>query len=438
MEFKPLRKDTMLLNMGPSHPAMHGIIRILLELDGERVVKADVEIGYLHRAFEKTAENKTYLQVIPYTDRLNYVSPIINNVGYCMTVEKLLGIEVPERAQYIRVIMSEISRITDHLTCLGPIGMETGAFTVFIYMMRAREFLYDVLEHVTGARLTVSYVRIGGVKADLPSNFENLLKKGIEDTKKCLKETHGLLTKNKIFIDRTRNVGVISQQEAISYGFTGPVLRSTGFYYDVRKAFPYLIYDQLDFDVPLGERGDNYDRYMVRMLEIEQSIRIIEQAMKKMPKGEVMVDKKRLEPFYAVDTSFSGKRISSDAVKISPNLEGSEKERNEFIYSSKFTPPPKEDVYTSIEGLIKHFMFYIPTEGIKPPKGEVYFAVEGANGELGYYLVSDGSSKPYRLHVRAPCFHLMAGFHKMIEGYMVADIIPTFASINMIGGELER
>ncbi len=438
MEFKPLRKDTMLLNMGPSHPAMHGIIRILLELDGERVVKADVEIGYLHRAFEKTAENKTYLQVIPYTDRLNYVSPIINNVGYCMAVEKLLGIEAPERAQFIRVIISEISRITDHLTCLGPIAMETGAMTVFLYMMRAREFLYDVIEYVTGARLTVSYARIGGVKADLPSNFEILLKKGIDDTKKCLKETHGLLSKNKIFIDRTRNVGVISQDEAISYGFTGPVLRSTGYYYDVRKAFPYLVYDSIDFDVPLGEKGDNYDRYMVRILEIEQSVRIIKQAMEKMPRGEVMVDRKKLEPFLAVNMSFSGKRIQTEEVKLSPNLEGSEKERSKLIYSSKFTPPSKEDVYTSIEGLVKHFMFYIPTEGIKPPKGEVYFAVEGANGELGYYLVSDGSSKPYKLHVRAPCFHLMAGFHRMIEGYMVADIIPTFASINMIGGELER
>ncbi len=438
MEFKPLRRDTMLLNMGPSHPAMHGIIRIMLELDGERVVKADIEIGYLHRAFEKTAENKTYLQIIPYTDRLNYVSPVINNLGYCMTVEKLLKIDVPERAQYIRVIMSEISRITDHLTCLGPIAMETGAMTVFIYMMRAREFLYDVLEHVTGARLTVSYIRIGGVKADPISNFDNLLKKGIEDTKKCLKETHGLLSKNKIFIGRTKDVGIISQEEAISYGFTGPVLRSTGFYYDVRKAFPYLIYDLIDFDVPLGERGDNYDRYMVRMLEIEQSIRIIEQAMKKMPKGEVVVAKKLLEPYTAVDKSFSGERISPENVRLSPNLKGSEKEKINLIYSSKFTPPPKEDVYTSIEGLIKHFMFYIPTEAIKPPEGEVYFSVEGANGELGYYLVSDGSSEPYKLHVRAPCFHIMAGFHRMIEGYMVADIIPTFASVNMIGGELER
>lgn len=438
MEFKPLRKDTMLLNMGPSHPAMHGIIRILLELDGERVVKADVEIGYLHRAFEKTAENKTYLQVIPYTDRLNYVSPVINNVGYCMTVEKLLGIKIPERAQYIRVIMSEISRITDHLTCLGPIAMETGAMTVFLYMMRAREFLYDVLEHVTGARLTVSYVRIGGVRTDLPSNFENLLKKAINDTKKCLKETHGLLSKNKIFLDRTRDIGVISKEEAISFGFTGPVLRSTGFYYDVRKVFPYLVYDQMDFDVPLGERGDNYDRYMVRILEIEQSIKIIEQAMRKLPKGEIMVDKKEIESYNAVDISFSGKRISPLKVRLSPNLEGSEKDKIGFIYSSEFTPPPKEDVYTSIEGLIKHFMYYLPNEGIKPPKGEVYFSVEGANGELGYYLVSDGSSRPYKLHVRAPCFHLMAGFHRMIEGYLIADIIPTFASINMIGGELER
>jgi len=434
------KRESLLLNMGPSHPAMHGTIRIMLELDGERVLNSEVEIGYLHRGFEKTCENKTYLQVLPYTDRLNYVSPLINNTGYVMTVEKMLGLEIPERAQYIRTIMCEISRICDHLTCLAAMAMETGAFTVFLYMIKAREFLWDVVEQTTGARMTTSYIRIGGVKSDFPKNYKELIKKAVDETRKVLKDCHGLLTKNKIFLNRTKGVAVVSKEDAISYGFTGPCLRATGVYYDVRKAHPYLIYDQLDFEIPLGENGDNYDRYYVRMLEMEQSLRIIEQAVEKMPRGAIEVENigEILEPYQAIKSARNKK--PSQKIKLSPNLEGTEKEKYPHILTSdkRYIIPPKEDTYTTITGLISHFKFFMKGHGIHPPKGEAYFSVEGANGELGFYIVSDGTDKPYRLHLRAPCFHIMSALEKMIQGGYVADIIPTFGSINMIGGELDR
>ncbi len=437
---KKSRKETLLLNMGPSHPAMHGTIRIMLELDGERVLNSEVEIGYLHRGFEKTCESKTFFQVLPYTDRLNYVSPLINNTGYVMTIEKMLGLEVPERAQYIRTIMCEISRICDHLTCLAAMAMETGAFTVFLYLIKAREFLWDVVEQTTGARMTTSYIRIGGVRADFPKNYKELIEKAIIETRKVLKDCHGLLTKNKIFLNRTKGVAVVSKEEAISYGFTGPCLRATGVYYDVRKANPYLIYDQLDFEVPLGENGDNYDRYYVRMLEMEQSLRIIEQALQRMPRGAVEREdiKEFIEPYEAIKTARSKK--PTQKIKLSPNLEGSEKDKYPYILTDdkRYIIPPKEDTYTTITGLISHFKFFMRNHGIKLPKGEVYFSVEGANGELGFYIVSIGTDKPYRLHLRAPCFHIMSALEKMIQGGYVADIIPTFGSINMIGGELDR
>jgi NADH-quinone oxidoreductase subunit D len=321
---KEASKESLLLNMGPSHPAMHGTIRIMLELDGERILNSEVEVGYLHRGFEKTCENRTYFNLLPYTDRMNYVSPLINNLGYVMTVEKMLGIEAPERAQYIRVIMSELSRISDHLTCLAAMAMECGAFTVFLYNVKAREYIWDVIEETTGARMTTSYIRIGGVRADLHPGYKAVLNKAIVETRKVLKDIHGLLDKNKIYLNRTRDVAVVSQETAISYGWTGPCLRSTGVYYDVRKAFPYAVYDQLDFEVPLGERGDNFDRYMVRMKEMEQSLRIIEQAMKKMPRpspSKLMVD--ALEPTEAIKAS-RGKKVDK-GIKLSPNLEGSEK-----------------------------------------------------------------------------------------------------------------
>jgi NADH-quinone oxidoreductase subunit D len=432
------RPDTMLLNMGPSHPAMHGTIRIMLELDGERILNSEVEIGYLHRAFEKTCENRTYFNLLIYTDRLNYVSPLINNLGYVMAMEKLLGLEVPERAQYIRIIMSELSRISDHLTCLAAMAMETGAFTAFLYNMKAREFLWDVIEQTTGARMTTSYIRIGGVRADLHANFDTDLKKGIDETRKVLKDVHGLLDKNKIFLNRTRDIAVMSKEDAIAYGWTGPCLRSTGVYYDVRKAWPYSAYDQMNFDVPLGERGDNYDRYMVRMKEMEQSLRIIEQAAVRIPKTARAFIIGGIEPALAIKTS-RRTRVRED-IQLSPNLEGSEKKRYPDISTPTvgYTVPPKEDTYTSIEGLINHFMFFMSGHGIRPPKGDVYFAVEGGNGEVGYYIVSDGTDRPWRLHLRAPCFHIVSALEHLIRGRYVADVIPTFGSMNMIGGELDR
>jgi len=435
---KQARPDTMLLNMGPSHPAMHGTIRIMLELDGERILNSEVEVGYLHRGFEKTCEHRTYFNLLPYTDRLNYVSPLINNLGYVMTVEKMLGVEAPERAQYIRVLMSELSRISDHLTCLAAMAMECGAFTAFLYKMKAREFLWDVIEQTTGARMTTSYIRIGGVRADLHAGFDTALKKAVEETRGVLKDVHGLLDKNKIFLNRTRDVGVMSREDAVSYGWTGPCLRSTGISYDVRKAHPYLVYDKLKWDVPLGERGDNFDRYMVRMKEMEQSLRIIEQAAVRLPKSSRAFFAGGLPPDEAIKES--RRRRFRKEIELSPNLEGSEKSRYPDILASDkgFVVPPKEETYTSIEGLIDHFKFFMRGHGLRPPKGEVYFSVEGGNGELGYYIVSDGTDRPYRLHLRAPCFHVVSALEQLIRGRYVADVIPTFGSMNMIGGELDR
>ncbi len=437
---KEARKESLLLNMGPSHPAMHGTIRIMLELDGERILNSEVEVGYLHRGFEKTCENRTYFNLLPYTDRMNYVSPLINNLGYVMTLEKMLSLQIPEQAQYIRVIMSELSRISDHLTCLAAMAMECGAFTVFLYKMKAREFIWDVIEKTTGARMTTSYIRIGGVRANLHSGWKDDLKLAVKETRKALRDIHGLLDKNKIFLNRTRDIAVVSPETAVNYGWAGPCLRSTGVLYDVRKAHPYLTYDQLDFEVPLGERGDNYDRYLVRMKEMEQSLRIIEQAMGKLPDESPREELKAecVEPAEAIKLARLKK--PDKKIKLSPNLEGAEKD----IYSKIMTQdkryiiPPKEDTYTTIEGLIRHFKYFMKGHGIRLPRGDVYFSVEGGNGELGYYIVSDGTDKPYRLHLRAPCFHIVSALEEMINGHYVADVIPTFGSLNMIGGELDR
>jgi NADH-quinone oxidoreductase subunit D len=435
---KTARPDTMLVNMGPSHPAMHGTIRIMLELDGERIVNSEVEVGYLHRGFEKTCESRTYFNLLIYTDRLNYVSPLINNLGFAMTVEKMMGLQVPERAQYIRVIMSELSRISDHLTCLAAMAMESGAFTVFLYNMKAREYLWDVIEATTGVRMTTSYIRVGGVRADLAAGWDDALRKAVAETRLVLKDVHGLLDKNRIFLNRTRDVAVMPADEAVAYGWTGPCLRSTGIAYDVRKAFPYLVYDRLDFEVPVGERGDNFDRYMVRMKEMEQSLRILEQAAARIPGTSRPVMLEGIEPAAAAKAA----RIRRPArpVTLSPNLEGSDKDAYPDILSPDITAvvPPKDETYLSIEGLIAHFKFFMKGHGIRPPKGETYFSVEGGNGELGFFIVSDGTDRPYRLHVRAPCFHIVAALESLIKGRYVADIIPTFGSMNMIGGELDR
>ncbi len=390
----PLHPTDMTINMGPSHPAMHGTVKMVLTLDGETVKEADVNIGYLHRGMEKESESGTWNQVVPYTDRLNYCSPLINNCGYVLAVEKLAGIEVPPRCAYIRTLLSEIARICDHLTAIAAQALELAAFTPFLYGVEARELLYQLIEEVTGARLTSSYARVGSVRFDLPMSFEEHWREALPRIEVLLDDTHRLLTGNRIFHDRMANVGVISKADAIDYGFTGPVLRSTGVDYDVRKDHPYLAYGDIDFDVPVGHNGDNFDRYLIRMEEMRQSIRIINQCFEKMPDGPVAID------------------------------------------DWTVVLPPKEEVYNSIEAMMAHFKVIM--HGSRIPKGEAYGYVEGGNGELGFYVVSDGERGPYRLHVRAPCFYLMQGLRQMIVGDMLADIIPTFDSINMIGGEIDR
>ena len=386
--------ELMELQMGPSHPATHGTIKFNLKLDGEVVVACDVEVGYLHRGFEKMCEQGTWTQAIPYTDRLNYVSPLINNVGFILAVERLCGIEVPPRCQAIRVIMSEISRICDHLTCLGMASQEIGAATAAFFMIEGREMLWDIIEAVTGARVTISYTRIGGVRHDLTPDAAERIRSSFTHVRALLGDCDKLLTRNRIFYDRMANVGLISQQDAISYGLTGPLLRACGIPYDVRKAHPYSGYERYQFEIPIGSNGDNYDRFLVRFNEMEQSLRIVEQALRDLPDGPISVD----DPRYVL--------------------------------------PEKHEVYNSIEGLMHHFKLIM--EGAKVPPGEVYQAVEGGNGELGFYVVSDGSGRPYRCRVRPPCFFGMGALAEMMRGHMVADIIPIFGMINMIGGECDR
>jgi NADH-quinone oxidoreductase subunit D len=391
---KDLHTEPMVINMGPSHPVTHGTVKFLVTLEGETILDLKVDIGYLHRGFEKMCENGTWEQVMPYTDRLNYVSPLINNVGYALAVEKLLDIDVPERCKYIRVIASELARICDHYTNVAAGAMELGAMTVFLYFVEAREMIWDLIEMLCGARVTSNYVRIGGLKNDLPDGFKEKLQTIFKKCRVLWSDVDKLLTKNRIFLDRIRDVGAMPAQEAIAWGFTGPCLRACGIPYDVRKAQPYLVYDQLDFEIPVGDKGDNFDRYLVRMEEINQSMRIVEQALERIPGGPINVD----IPEYRWQA--------------------------------------KEDVHNRIESLIFHFKTVI--DGIKPPPGEIYSAVEGANGELGFYLVSDGSGKPYKCRVRPPCFPLTAAMPRMVKGGLIADIVPTFDMINMIGGECDR
>jgi NADH-quinone oxidoreductase subunit D len=390
-----LSADPMRLNMGPSHPAMHGTIRMVIDLDGENLINLDVQPGYLHRGFEKSCERGTWAQVFPYADRLNYVSPMLNNVGWALAVEKLLGIEVPERCQYYRVILGELARISDHFTCNGASAMELGAFTPFLWLLKVRDWVWDILERETGARMTHSFGRIGGMAAPPTATFKDDVLRLIPEVHKVVKETEIMLLRNRIFLDRMQGVGVLTKEQALSYGVTGPMARSTGLPYDVRKDYPYLVYDRFDFDVPVGEDGDNWDRFMVRLEEIRQSVRIIEQAIEQMPDdGPISVDDPRI------------------------------------VF------PDKDDVYTTIEATIAHFKLVM--EGLRTPKGEVYSFTEGGNGELGFHIVSDGSGTPYRVRVRPPCWYNLAAAREMLLGGMIADIIPTFGSVNMIGGECDR
>ncbi len=390
-----LPTDPMQLMMGPSHPATHGTVRIVLELSGETVLKADVQIGFLHRGFEKMCERGTWTQCFPYVDRANYASPMLNNVGFALAVEKLCGVTVPERAQYFRVITGELARIADHLVCTAAMSMELGAFTPFLWFTRAREMIFDILEEETGARVTHSFARVGGMLMAPTAHFTQAVLAALPKVLAAAEEGVSLLERNRIFMDRTMDVASISAQDAIAMGWTGPCLRAAGVPYDVRKAHPYLVYDRLEFDVPVGSRGDNYDRFMLRFAEIRQSVRIIRQALEQMPDtGPVCVDDPRI------------------------------------------VLPDKLDVYTTIEATIQHFK--IVMEGIKVPAGEAYGYTEGANGELGFYIVSDGSGTPYRVRIRPPCFPIVGTLSKLITGHMLPDIVPTFGSLNMIGGECDH
>ncbi len=388
--------ELMTINMGPSHPAMHGTVRIVLTVDGERVVASDVQPGYLHRCFEKESEYATYTQIFPYTDRLNYVSPMINNVGYAMAVEKLLGITdaIPKRAEYVRTIVSEVSRITDHLTCVGASAMELGAFGPFLFFLKCREWLYVLLEEVSGARLTHSYVRVGGVFKDLPEGWLGRLDDRLAEIRKVIVEVEDLLNNNKIFRDRMAGIGKMTREEAIATGQTGPIARACGLDYDVRKDYPYSIYPEVEFDVPLGTTGDCLDRYLVRVEEIKQSMRILAQCARQIPDGPVIID----DPRIAL--------------------------------------PEKRNTYNTIEAMIRHFKFIV--DGVKVPAGEAYTFVEGGNGELGFFIVADGTGRPYKCYCRSPSFVHLSSAGKLIHGHLIADIVPIFGMINMIGGECDK
>ncbi|HEX7528281.1 MAG TPA: NADH-quinone oxidoreductase subunit D, partial [Thermoanaerobaculia bacterium] len=386
--------ETMTLNFGPSHPTTHGTLRVVMRVDGEKIVAAESECGYLHRCFEKMSETHTWVQVVPYTDRLNYCSPMINGNGYVRGVEQMLGIEVPPRAKAARTVLNEFSRIMDHLVCIGANLVDLGALTNFWYAFQPREEIYGLLEACCGARLTSSYARIGGLAKDVPDNFVEWSRSLLPMIRDRVADVDGLITKNKIAWNRMRGTGVVSKEQAIAWGFTGPCLRASGVAYDVRKDKPYEMYADVDFDVPISTDGDNLARYLVRMEEIRQSMRIIEQLIARFPKGP----------------------INSDDYRV--------------------ILPPKEMVYNEMEGLIYHFKLVF--EGVKVPPGEIYSFTEGANGELGFSLVSDGSGFPYRIKVRPPCFPLFAAFEHIIKGSMVSDAVATLGSLNIIAGELDR
>jgi NADH-quinone oxidoreductase subunit D len=392
-ELPELVEELTTLNLGPTHPATHGIFQNILKMDGEKIVSGEQTIGYIHRAFEKIAERRPFYQITTLTDRMNYCSSPINNLGWHMTMEKFLGVEVPKRAQYIRVLMMELARITDHIICNSILGVDTGAFTGFLYVMQKREEVYEIYEEVCGARLTTNMGRLGGMERDLSSTAIRKIKEFIKSFPPVLRELEKLLNRNRIFMDRTINVGPISAERALSYGFTGPNLRAAGVDYDVRVMNPYSSYQDFEFDVPIGQNGDTYDRYMVRNEEMWQSLRIVEQAINNLPEG----------PYYA------------DA--------------------PEYYLPPKNEVYRSMEALIYHFKIVMGE--IDAPAGEVYHAVEGGNGELGFYLISDGGRAPYRLHFRRPSFIYYQAYPEMCKGSTLSDAILTMSSLNVIAGELD-
>jgi NADH-quinone oxidoreductase subunit D len=392
-----LHAEHQVLNMGPSHPATHGTVKFLIELDGETIVNLDIQVGYLHRGFEKECESGTWYQAIPYTDRLNYNSAILANVGYCLAVEKLLDLETPERCQWLRTMASELSRLGDHLTRCGAACLELSAMTPFLFGIEARELTWDLMEMLCGARVTSNYVRIGGVKHDMPPSFPGVCRENIAKIRALLRDYESVVTQNRLFVDRLRGTGMIPKQTLIDYAVTGPLLRAAGVPMDLRKDQPYLKYAELDFDVPIGEVGDNYDRYLVCVEEMQQSLRIIEQclvALEKTGAGPVNVDDPRVRW------------------------------------------PAKGRVFNRMEELIQQFKAV--TEGPLVPAGEAYHAIESANGELGFYVVSDGTAQPWKVRCRPPSFVNLQPMPLMLKGAMLADLIPTFDFLNMIGGECDR
>jgi len=386
--------EKLVLNMGPSHPATHGVLRLVLELDGEMIDKADPDVGYLHRGDEKIAESMHYNQFVPYTDRLDYLAPLANNVAYACAVEKLMGWELPERGQALRVLCCEMARISAHLLGVGVFAMDVGAMTVFLYTFNEREKIYNLCEQLTGARFTTSYTRVGGQIRDLPPGFVEALSKFLDELEPVIEETEKLLSKNAIFIGRTQDVGIISKEDAIAYGMTGPNLRASGVEFDMRKAHPYLGYEKYDFDIPIGVKGDCYDRYLVRMEELRQSVRILRQVLKTMPGGPINVAE------------------------------------------AKGLLPKKEGVMMKMEELIHHFI--IATQGIDAPPGEVYFGAENPKGELGFYICSKGGGVPFRLKIRSPSFINLCILPKLLKGAMLSDIPSILGSLDFVMGECDR
>jgi NADH-quinone oxidoreductase subunit D len=394
-----IEKQTTTLNLGPTHPATHGVFQNIIELDGERIVSAESTVGYIHRAFEKIAERRPLYQITPLTDRLNYCSSPINNMGWHLTCEKLLGVETPKRVDYLRVIIMELARISDHLICNSIVGVDTGAFTGFLYVMQYRELIYEIYEEVCGSRLTTNIGRIGGFERNFSTTAFTKLEKFLKEYPAVLKEFENLFARNRIFMERTIGGGAISAERALNYGFTGPNLRATGVDYDVRVHSPYSSYQDFDFIIPVGKTGDNYDRFLVRNEEMWQSLSIIQQAYQKIQafKGE------EAEVFHA-------------------NV-------------PEYYLPKKEDVYTKMEALIWHFKIIMGE--VEMPKGEVYHAVEGGNGEVGYYLISDGGRTPARLHFRRPCFIYYQAYPELVKGGMLSDAVVTMSSLNLIAGEMD-
>tara|TARA_B100000378_G_scaffold28256_1_gene21433 strand:- start:408 stop:1610 length:1203 start_codon:yes stop_codon:yes gene_type:complete len=397
LTIEPPETDRMVLNFGPHHPSTHGTLRIILELEGETITKATPEIGYLHSGFEKLGEDLDYNQYITITDRMNYLSPLCNNVAFSLVAEKLFGLEVSKRTEYIRVLMCELSRIADHLLNVGMLAVDLGAMTAFLYGFRVREDIYDLFEAATGTRLTTSYTLVGGLIRDIPDGYDKAVLQVLEEVDEVTNDIETLLNKNKIWLDRTKGIGIISKDDAYSYGISGPLARAAGIEWDLREKEPYSSYEDFDFDVVIALNGDVFDRYLVRMEEIRQSVKICREALEKMPPGEVNVD---------------------------PDL--------------GFSLPPKDEVYNSIEGLIYHFEVTMPNRGMTPPIGEAYVPTESPNGELGFYIVSDGTRTPYRVRTRPPSFINYSIFSKLVVGHMLSDVPPILGSFNIIAGELDR